>query len=53
MVATLYVHAMLFFFQAGNPGASSWDLRSMWSQMSALPVRWSLSCSFYLFIPSA
>jgi biopolymer transport protein ExbB len=37
MVATLYVHAMLFFFQAGNPGASSWDLRSMWSQMSALP----------------
>src|SRR5258705_3037616 len=37
MVATLYVHAILFLFQAGNPGASSWDLRSMWSQMSALP----------------
>ncbi len=37
MVATLYVHAILFLFQTGNPGASSWDLRSMWSQMSALP----------------
>src|ERR1700738_1951589 len=37
MVATLYVHAMLFLFQAGNPGASSWDLRSMWGSMSALP----------------
>jgi hypothetical protein len=36
MVATLYVHLILFL-QAGNPGASSWDLRSMWSQMSALP----------------
>src|SRR5229473_1895310 len=37
MVATLYVHLVLFFFQTGNLGASSWDLRSMWSQMSALP----------------
>src|SRR6266849_2700392 len=37
MVATLYVHAILFLFQTGNPGASSWDLRSMWTQMSALP----------------
>src|SRR5216684_677282 len=37
MVATLYIHAILFFFQTGNVGASSWDLRSMWSQMSALP----------------
>src|ERR1700680_832998 len=36
MVATLYVYAILFL-QGGNVGASSWDLRSMWSQMSALP----------------
>src|SRR5260370_12034947 len=36
MVATLYVEAMLFFCEARNIGASSWDLRSMWSQMSAL-----------------
>src|ERR1700687_3352719 len=36
MVATLYVHAILFL-QSGNAGASSWDLRSMWTKMSALP----------------
>src|SRR5258708_4357676 len=36
MVATLYVHAILFLFQTGNPGASGWDLRSMWSQVRAL-----------------
>src|SRR5258708_178779 len=37
MVATLYVMLVLSFFQTGNIGASSWALRSMWSQMSALP----------------
>src|SRR5262252_4272712 len=34
MVATLYVYAAMLL---QSPTASSWDLRSMWSQMSALP----------------
>ena len=33
MVATLYVYAALFL----QSQATSWDLRSMWSSMSALP----------------
>src|SRR3954466_9650083 len=33
MVATLYVYAALFL----QSQATSWDLRSMWAQMSALP----------------
>ena len=33
MVATLFVNAALFL----QSQATSWDLRSMWSQMSALP----------------
>src|SRR6266446_140153 len=34
MVATIYVYAILFL---QSTTGSSWDLRSMWSQMSALP----------------
>jgi hypothetical protein len=34
MVATLYVYAALFL---QSQTGSSWDLRSMWSSMSALP----------------
>ncbi len=33
MVATLYVYAAMFLQTTG----SSWDLRTMWSQMSFLP----------------
>src|SRR5579862_5287290 len=33
MVATLYVYAAMFLQSTG----SNWDLRTMWSQMSALP----------------
>ena len=33
MLATLYVYAALFL----QTTASTWDLRSMWSQMSILP----------------
>src|SRR6202163_3067529 len=35
MLATIYVYAILFL-QSTTTG-SNWDLRSMWSQMSALP----------------
>src|SRR5499427_7187813 len=35
MVATLYVYAAMFLQQSAT--GSSWDLRSMWSQMSILP----------------
>jgi len=35
MLATLYVYTALFLQTSG--GGSSWDLRSMWGQMSALP----------------
>jgi hypothetical protein len=34
MLATLYVYTALFL---QTTGGSSWDLRSMWGQMSALP----------------
>src|SRR5260370_28063770 len=34
MLATIYVYAILFL---QSTTGSSWDLRSMWSQMSALP----------------
>src|SRR2546430_2747126 len=34
MVAAIFVHAMLFL---QSTTGSSWDLRSMWAQMSALP----------------
>jgi len=39
MVATLYVHAIAFFFQAGNPGASSWDFARCVSNERPGPVR--------------
>ena len=34
MVATLYVYAALFL---QSQSGTSWDLRSMWASMSALP----------------
>ena len=36
MLATIYVYAILFL-QSSSTTGSNWDLRSMWSQMSALP----------------